>query len=337
MKAALCRRMVRFHDPQSDQRPAGPETDGQWDGVPGICVLLQKAASSNQLLRLRLENGELTYRLAQYGENEITERHPEVTQSLAHFLCGDQTPFPFRKVRRAERFALAVVLANALLHLYEGPWCVQYWETTQISFRKGSHPAVPDFRRPYLLTRCESVNSVAPRAQIFEHPYPSLYAFGCLLLGMELGRPIDPNSLQDVRNAMEEASDTRSDLGESFEQYFEAINACLNIYTFKPGATFQNRQFMDEVYAAVVYPLETVLYKSFPSLLGKITSPAGPLDVLSVQTLRSIPNAVQKAPPAQTSTTTQGEENSGVFLHDHVNDPDSLNSEKYARLPYFAP
>lgn len=332
--------------------------------------MLQTAARNDQCLQLRVRNRELRYRLTQLDEYDITERTPKVSRTLAHFLRGDQTPFPFHQVRRAERFALAVILANALLHLYEGPWCVQYWKATQICFYKGSHPAVPDFRRPYLLTRCEFMEPVASNPHIFEHPYPSLYSFGCLLLEMELRRSINPDNLQDVREAMDEALNQKAELGKNFEQYFEAINACLDIYRFKRGATFQDRQFMDEVYAAIVYPLETVLYESFPDLLGKLSTPARPLDVLTPQTFHSIQSTAQVVPTERTRATGQAttiskipailptsstslpvlinddhhptypsisslvdtyeDESLGVFLHDHVDDLNNLTSE-YAK------
>ena len=318
-------------------------------------------------MQLRLRGSELRYRFAQHDEYDIAQRTLEASQTLAHFLSGDQTPFSFHQVRRAERFALAVVLANALLYLQEGPWCAQYLEATQIFFHKSSDPAVPNFRRPYLLTRCETVDSVVPSPQIFEHPYPSLFSFGCLLMEMELKRSINSDSRQDVRDAMDEASDLKAEYGKSFEQYFEAIDACLDIFRFKPGATFQSGQFLDEVYAAIVCPLETVLYECFPNMVSNLSTPVGPLDVLSFRTLQSISSTARLVAPTQvsaiiqtnttdnspapilTSTAALSLRNSryprhtapgilsqvstydgpsGVFLHDHVHDSDSVNPEK---------
>ena len=347
-----------------------PNDYERWDRVDGICALIQKASRNKRFLRLRLRDSELRYRLAPHDEYDIAQRTLEASQTLAHFLRGDHTPFSFHQVKRPEKFALAVVLANALLYLHEGPWCVQYWEATQIFFRKGSNPAVPDFRRPYLLTQCETVESAAPNPQILVHPYPSLWLFGCLLMEMELKRSINSDSFRDVRAAVSEVEDLKAEYGKSFEQYFEAINACLDPNRFKPGSTFQSRDFQDEVYAAIVYPLETVLYEGWPELLGKLSTPADPSEVLKPKMLRSIPSAARAGAPTKTSATLQTtikdkgpffhssltaalplrndwcsrpataiispevsthDEYPGVFLHDDVHDSGSVDPKKCAK------
>jgi hypothetical protein len=126
---------------------------------------------------------------------------------------------------------------------------------------------------------------------IWEHPYPALLSFGCLLLGMELGRPIDMNNLKDALAEVQEEKD--GELGRSFEDYFKAINACLNTCTFERGGSFSNEAFIEQVWHNVVYPLETALYSSFPDMVGKLSSPSQLTDILPRRTLSSLNNKSQ--------------------------------------------
>jgi hypothetical protein len=98
---------------------------------------------------------------------------------------------------------------------------------------------------------------------------------------MELGRPIDMNNLEDAFADVEEEKDGQ--LGQSFEDYFKAIEACLRIDTFQSGGSFSDELFIEQVWHKVVCPLETALYSSFPDMVGKLSSPSQPTDIIPRQ------------------------------------------------------
>lgn len=261
--------------------------------MDGVCDLIRTAAMNNRRLTLCFRDGALWHgqSIRTSDPEPLLEYSPQLSRSLADFITGSQTPFAFREVKRPERFALAVILANALLHFYQGPWCLQSWEPTQICFYQDSERrSVPDFRRPYLSTTCEpTVNLLEVNS--WEHPYPALLSFGCLLLGMELGRPVDTNNLTVAMGDAREKNTV--DQARSFDDYFKAIDACLGIYTFEPGGSFSNEAFIEQVWHKVVCPLETVLDSAYPGMLGKLSSPSQLTDVIPPRTLSSLISKAQ--------------------------------------------
>lgn len=264
--------------------------------MDGVCDLIRTAATNNRRLTLCFRGGKLWHDQSIHisDPEPVLDYPPQLSRSLADFIAGNQTPFAFREVKRRERFALAVTLANGLLHFYQGPWCLQSWEPTQIYFYQDSERgSVPEFRRPYLSTICaDHEPTVNPlRVNIWKHQYPALLSFGCLLLGMELGRPIDMNNLEDALAEVEEEKDGQ--LGQSFEDYFKAIEACLGIYTFQPGGSFSDELFIEQVWHKIVCPLETALYSSFPRMVGKLSSPSQPTDIIPRKKLSSLNSRAQ--------------------------------------------
>jgi hypothetical protein len=95
---------------------------------------------------------------------------------------------------------------------------------------------------------------------------------------MELGQPIDVNNFSNAYATYQEFKD--SNLGRSYEPYFDAIGACLHP-TITPHGSFEDEDIIDQVWHKIVNPLKDLLYTAFPKMKGKLSSPSRSTDVLS--------------------------------------------------------
>lgn len=168
------------------------------------------------------------------------------------------------RVKPRDKYVLEVILANALMQLYEGPCLTGDWDKNYIFFYRSKNQDVPELSRPYLNTKFETQNPVTHNEedeQYRMHPYPKILALGILLLEIELGEPLILDQLLDNLDAaipvalkMLEACE-----GRSLEPFIKAIKACLALKTFDSGSTFGDEKFREEVYKSIILPLETAL------------------------------------------------------------------------------
>jgi len=287
----------------------------QCNKVEGICHLLQSAKISNEEICLILQKGQFRHKL----RDKIASIDMETSKSLDDYIVGEKTPFKITDVKRKERFALAVILAHAVLQYCDGPWCQKIWHTKEIHFYQQRDVPVPDFRRPYLSTCCSKSNSKAGADTIQEsvHPYPIFFALGCLLLELELGCKV---TYENLHLACE---DIEGSLGNGFEKYLGVINACINYLTFLPGKSLKDESFLEQVYATIVAPLESELYDSFHKMRGQLSHHSTSSDVLSSQTIDTLFSRADtpglsegniKAPPLKTIIPNIREQSQSIHV-----------------------
>lgn len=260
----------------------------KWEKVNGVCALMRAAASSNSnvILKIAFRDNQLLYCLSATNLDEHTEPHSEVwlSKPLADYLQGSGTPFTLKDVRRRERLVLAVLLAHSILHFFEGPWYQGKLDPKKIFFTQSREGKVPQFRKPYLATECIAPVPVHLKARPWDHPYPILHSFGILLLGLWKGEMVNVSDLDDAYDSAKD--ETETEFGDSFDPYFNAMDACLGIVCFAPGGSFNNEEFLDMIWESIICPLEKALYDSFSALRGKLNLPTSMTDVLCPSALK---------------------------------------------------
>lgn len=122
--------------------------------LEGICELIRTAAQVNSLrLNLLIDNDILYYLTASPSlERDSVQRFV----SLGVFL-GGHSRSQKNPVTRTGRLILMVVLANAFLHLCEGPWISEDLTKSNIYLSLINDRASPNLARLYLSTQCISL------------------------------------------------------------------------------------------------------------------------------------------------------------------------------------
>jgi hypothetical protein len=257
------------------------------DGIAGtpvtICKLVNKARSANIRVKMKIEGNTL---LAD-AKREIKKLHVASKPAIA--LEG--LAAVLRDVSKREINELALVLAYALMHLYDdssglwvssdwvphdGRWRTPQWTKQVLFFEHGKGKPRLDIRHPYLLTHLDDpfVNEPFPNfGEALEdavHEAPTLLNLGLTLLDiqrMHLG--IEDLESDDEININTEL--TRADaILEQMEAdqkldhwYLEAVKACLSGHS---GDAVSMRNF---IYKEIVCPLEMNLqfYSASPEQL----------------------------------------------------------------------
>ncbi|KAF4625406.1 hypothetical protein G7Y89_g12760 [Cudoniella acicularis] len=267
--------------PKGSPRPAVKGED-RWP-VEGICKLMTNVSTRTSCrLKLLVEEDELWYLNPASATEDIQRKQPV---SLKDFLNLD-SPIPFDRAKKRDRFILQVILANAFLHFYNGPWLLRSWNKTDICFYQAKAHGTPDITRPYLSTKCQPLEKLCDGEDrsLQVHPYPGILALGILLLEIELGRPIENERSSDNPNnadvfhidadrpvAMEMLEECTDD---SSIDFVNAVKACLDDQTFTDefgrNASFDDLNFRQRIFELIVKPLEESLQKVFGQLVEKL-------------------------------------------------------------------
>lgn len=242
--------------------------------VEDVCNLVHETAKMNSLrLNLVVENDVLWFMTA----SSITDDdHNQEFMSLGDFLNKSSA----NNVKKTGSLILMVILSNAFLHFHGGPWFTRDWSKRNIYLSWSKDQVIPNLARPYISTKCdpreelpESKELDEVRASLLVHPYPSILALGILLLEIHLGRPIesertsddlnDRGSLDPISYLSEAEAMLEECRGDSSKNFEEAVEACLDIFTFlkdsRQNMSLDDLVFRAKIHVCIVKPLEEEL------------------------------------------------------------------------------
>lgn len=236
-----------------------------------MCAIIEDAQNHGSRLHMLVKKDELWPQRSLPTEYRNLEQ--QRTISLKTMLGGKGT------LTLAGKRILAVILANALLELFETPWLAKQWNTEHICFFHHSGDQIePCVTKPYLSTKFDEFQAENTSQDIHRiHPIPSVLALGVLLLEIELGKPIEserhnddllngqPNVNTDYTTADRLWRGLRDDV---YEGYSSAIEACLNCNFIQHNVGAQQMDFDDwnfrqTVHESIVKPLEKELSNGF--------------------------------------------------------------------------
>lgn len=229
-----------------------------------MCSLIDNTYHSNVVLEMMLNKDSLWQIRSSRPRAKVQEPQPDTT--LQHILSSA------KRLREKDRRRLAVILANALLHLKDSHWIADNWTKRDICFMIMGDEI--DFSRPYLASkfprRADSGDTDNPSLMQL-HQSPALLGLGVMLLELGISAPIETKRLDE--DLMEGIVGVNTDLitaervlNESVDDlhygYRAAVKACLD-YEFVPpdgSFDFSDDTFRSLVYKHVVQPLEMELY-----------------------------------------------------------------------------
>jgi hypothetical protein len=276
--------------------------------VDNLCDLIRDAAQSCTCLQILVDDGKLWQVPSTLASKDFQWKAPI---SLEDFIQPRQP----KQVSRKDRYILAVILANALLQIIEGPWLISDWTKKHICFYRVESQARPDWTKPYLSTCCKPFERVQEKPTLTRvQSYRNILALGIILSEIVLGTTIeaersagrlasDPSpslktSLKEARWLLEECGME----DEASQHYVAAIKACVEptFNTIGPTACFDNSEFRQEVYTNIVLPVERALQESFGIKVED-------LDILSLSSKPSLNVSLirQDLPPCQPAETLQ--------------------------------
>lgn len=306
--------------PLSSTAPEEPRVE-----VDSICRLVHSIREPSQL-NLLVKDDKLWHLSPSYI-NPQSWREDKVLLSLEQFL-ELRTTIP-DEIKIREKLILQVILANALLHCYRGPWLLKSWDKSHICFYQARGEAVLDLTKPYLSTQCKPLKEVdsEDEDQNRMHPYPGILALGILLLEIELGRPIERqrphhgapstqglNPDTDWYVACEMLGECRGNSSVHFEK---AVKACLypDILNEKSHRrhSFGDPFLQQKTLEMIVRPLENTLKNVFDISIERVDDWSPPSESQSLKhSTRSFLTTQNEVLPKSRSAP-------GVTRHEQVN------------------
>lgn len=204
------------------------------------------------------------------------ERAPQDLNKQSTITLEDlilhKRPHSIEDARRVPKYKLQVTLANAFLHLNEGPWLLSTWNKAHISFFCPEDGGFPDLSSPYLDTQCCRPHPESEKSAFRGHPYPSLLALGILLLEIERDQPIEHGREGDNQSGLHHYIDADipaaekmlSDCeDESPTGFINAVKECIDadsfVADFGRNETFDNPKFRHAIFERIVSRLESAL------------------------------------------------------------------------------
>ncbi|KAF2117448.1 hypothetical protein BDV96DRAFT_598341 [Lophiotrema nucula] len=279
-------------DAVSEDSVASPGTSNSFPGrrrastatrkkVEKLCKTILQAERNLCTPQIMFDEGDLwhvTSNISRTAKKTDTE-----DVSLASLLASG------RKLKKKEKLALPVILANSILHFCESPWLSEEWSKEHIHFfMTPGHKFDCDIYRPYLSPNFQRTDNQIEVTEDDEivfriHPSPSILALGILLLEIELDSTLDKHYTDD--DLVDGARNANTDYVTAlrlFEQesddihikYQNALSACLTCDFFDPDTmtpTLDDEQFRQAVFDNIVRPLEIELEAAYgltPDTLG---------------------------------------------------------------------
>jgi hypothetical protein len=198
----------------------------------------------------------------------VKEHQPTSTVeivSLETLLTGPE------KLSRHDRYKIASILASSLLQLQSTPWLADKIEKKSIFFyRRGTKVLI---EHPYVHQEFSSVKASAHCPHTTQSRFAarnSLSHLGILLLELCFGQTIENQdmwkSYLGADGKPHQGTDymTARDWAEMVceeEPAFEHIIKCCVFCVFEEKADWENKKFIQAVYASVVAPLEKIISK----------------------------------------------------------------------------
>lgn len=227
-----------------------------------MCTLIKNSYRSDVCLELLQNRDSLRHIRSSRRRTKVQEPQPSTT--LHDVLCGA------KRLTNKDRRQLAVILANALLHLKDSLWLEDNWTNKDVCFMVVNDSI--DFCRPYLASGFSNAANQNDDPDSFQlHQSPALLHLGIILLELGISTPIEAKRLDGDLvdgnvNVNTDLSTAERVLEQSVDElhdgYRAAVQACLDC-KFVPADgsfDFDNEAFRRSVYEHVVKPLEMELY-----------------------------------------------------------------------------
>lgn len=246
--------------PQTGRKRRRSSVTEKLGHIEAVCTLLETAYESNSSLELMLSKNSLWYITPKRRRIRVQEN------TTLHDILDRA-----KKLTAKDRRTLAVILANALLHLKGSHWLQDRWTKKDVCFM-GVVPGSVDVSRPYLASRFPASTYTKAEDNLDHqlHQCPPLLALGIMLLELGVSKPIEVLRLREdlvdgkvcVNTDLTTAERVLKDsVDELHDGYRTAVQACLDC-TFVPPEVpldFDNEDFRNLVHKHIVRPLELEL------------------------------------------------------------------------------
>lgn len=170
----------------------------------------------------------------------------------------------FKTLRQKDKYTLAYLIADSILHLYSGRWLENVWNKQQICFLANPGSQLPiDVKAPYLSAQC--VDRATSKQDFYLiHPDQSILSLGIVLLEIATGIPIEsrregeqhPNI--DLAIAEEMFKEFNATTSSYIPDHIIAIETCL-----RPEQIFQRYRSVEDIrwclYENIVQPLRRII------------------------------------------------------------------------------
>lgn len=233
------------------------------EAIPCIYGVLQDPSTADLLrLNLTLNRGVLHPSSNIADERTIKQDSLREEVNLKAILASPQKTWP-----ETAKWALAVILAWSLHHLYGGAWVRGGWSRENIVFfRSGSRIPL----RPFLgVSDIKKHKDHEPSQLVSLHRYPEILELGVILLELHLGQRLEDflglkHELSGAKDfffhAMKAFTSQKEHIFSS--RYRNAIDTCLRPDPkLGPNPTMQNVRLL--LFQYVVRPLEEELTSNF--------------------------------------------------------------------------
>jgi len=213
---------------------------------------------------------------------------------------------------------VAVILARSLLKLFGGRWLQKVWNAESIFFLPDLNASgIADLQMPYISCSLASKSSDESEILDYEHYYPLVFAFGILLLELELDQSIS------VTMDDEEAADEyyppiymallrmfllrKEDLDDAY--LLQIINSCLDfgnrVESIKHPSFNNDLKLRAAILRYIVQPLIQRLQAAYSEVsLDTLVVPQHPVGVKSPRTFAKYDGQSSSRLFAQEATTT---------------------------------
>lgn len=187
---------------------------------------------------------------------------------LSRIINGEGIPFGIADIYLIERVALAVVLANAFLHLYETEWWPEDWSSSSVYLIVDLKEGRIDLRRPFLATTCKPGVPRKPlgEAPFMQHPYPHILRLGVVLI--ELCDGIKVESTEEVRKRLGVGGEWAA-----VTALKAAMKACFNVQQFPASISFDDKEFRRLFWDTIAHQLEEGFTNGFNEGLDFLDRP----------------------------------------------------------------
>lgn len=219
-----------------------------YEDVLSICSLAHQPVRPTLLFKLDALKNALKVKVSDQLFRPAS-RNSLIWIRLADLISGSGLPITIQDVRLCERIALAVMIANGFLHLYESRWWPEHWEVGEVYLSYDEKSGLLNCRKPYLLTNLEfqTQDAMYRQMSVSMHPYPHIDRLGTILMELMKGRCMD---------SAEDKSDFLDGKGEMMPAYHDAVVSCAEVQTFPRGVPFADEGFRQAFWEKIVLRLE---------------------------------------------------------------------------------
>jgi hypothetical protein len=248
--------------------------------LDAICRAITKVVQYGPI-HLLLANGSFyAAEIPFYTPSYATSKQPQ-SISLHNAIDGRGLgPSRDRKSLTSKgKLILAVVVANALLPIFQTPWLKDLWDSTSILFfHSFDNTPQPLIAKPFLVNACGWSRDSVDHERFGSgedpvHPIPCLLSLGIFLCELAIGEPIgkrlvggDWSDLEPTVQARYRAAHTVLDSmsGSGVDQYRNAVEACLKSSWLPEDMdpteiSFGSTDVRQRIYNHIVLPLEELL------------------------------------------------------------------------------